>query len=153
MTDRIIRSLYGSELGRAYQLTRSPEAEPYWAACREHRLVLPRCVGCGRFHFYPRPFCPHCDAGDIEWPQVSGEGVVYTFAVVRQPIENAFAALLPYVIAVIELNEGVRILSHITDVAPESIACDMRVCVDFKEISPSLVIPTFRPDPQPVEPA
>ena len=86
------RTLYESELGKAaaYEPTRAPEAEPFWRGCRERQLVLPWCTACERFHFYPRPFCPSCDSTAIEWRAVSGKGTVYTFAVVRQPIEEAF---------------------------------------------------------------
>ncbi len=144
MTENI-RSLYGSQLGKAYALTRSPEADPFWAGCREGRLMLPRCSSCNRFHFYPRTFCPHCGSENIEWKQASGNGTVYTFAVVRQPIERAFAELVPYVIGIIELEEGVRMLSHITSIDPEKVACDMLVTVEFKPYSEKTVLPTFRP--------
>jgi len=140
-----IRSLYGSQLGKAYALTRSPEADPFWAGCREGRLMLPWCSSCGRPHFYPRPFCPHCSSIDIAWKRASGNGTVYTFAVVRQPIERAFADLVPYVIAIVALEEGVRMLSHITSIDPDRAACDMPVTVEFKRYSDKVMLPTFRP--------
>lgn len=145
MTERTIRSLYSSELGNSYKLTRSPEAEPYWNGCREHRLMLPRCRSCGEFHFYPRPFCPRCREEDIEWCQSEGIGEVYTFAVVEQPIEKAYAPLIPYVIAIIELTEGVRMISHVIDHDPKKVVCGLKVEIDFREISPALTIPVFRP--------
>ena len=145
MAERAPRSLYGSELGNTYKPTRSPEAEPYWAGCREHRLVLPRCRQCSEFHFYPRSFCPLCGAEDLEWCQASGLGEVYTFAVVEQPIEKPFAGLVPYVIAIVELDEGVRMLSRITDMPGDEMRCGLKVEVHFEEVSPSFTIPLFRP--------
>ena len=140
-----IRSLYGSQLGKAYSLTRSPEADPFWAGCLEGRLMLPWCSSCSRPHFYPRSLCPHCGSTGIAWKQASGRGKVYTFAVVRQPIERAFADLVPYVIAIVELEEGVRMLSHITSIEPDKVACDMQVMVEFRPYSEKVMLPTFRP--------
>lgn len=140
-----IRSLYGAQLGKAYQLTRAPESVPFWDGCREGVLRLPKCTACGRFHFYPRPFCPHCGSESLTWEQASGRGSVYSFAVVRQPIERAFADLVPYVIAVIELDEGVRMMSHVTSIDPDRVTCGMKVHVEFKPYSETVYLPIFRP--------
>jgi len=140
-----IKSLYGSQLGQAYAVTRSPEADPFWEGCREGRLMLSWCASCHRHHFYPRAFCPHCGSADIEWKQASGKGTIYTFAVVRQPIERAFADLVPYVLAIIQLDEGVRILSHVVSTDPDSVKCDTKVTVEFKPYSDKITLPMFRP--------
>lgn len=145
MTEKVIRSLYSSELGNAYKPTRSPEADQYWSGCREGRLIMPHCQSCGELHFYPRPFCPHCGGNDLAWRQLSGAGEVYTFAVVKQPLEKVFTGLIPYIIAIVELEEGIRILSHVIEVHPEEIKCGLKVQVDFREVSPTLTIPIFRP--------
>src|SRR5437016_5339502 len=79
---------------------------PYWQAAREHRLLLPRCLDCGRHHFYPRTLCPHCASPRIEWREVSGRGQVYSFTIVHRPPSPAFAADVPYVLASIALEEG-----------------------------------------------
>jgi uncharacterized protein len=140
-----IKSLYGSQLGKAYALTRAPEADPFWAGCSAGQLMLPWCTQCSRPHFYPRSICPHCESTAIEWKQASGKGRVYTFAVVRQPIERAFADLVPYVIAIIELDEGVRMLSHVTSIDADNVKCDMPVTVEFRPYSDKVTLPTFRP--------
>ena len=142
---RDIQSLYKSELGKAYQPTRAPESEPFWKGCAEERLVVPRCGQCRRFHFYPRRFCPHCDARDIEWREASGDGTVYSFAVVQKPIEKAFSSLVPYVIAIVELEEGIRMLSHVVDVDPAGMQCGMRVRVRYRKVSDTLTVPVFGP--------
>ena len=142
---RDIQSLYKSELGKAYQPTRAPESEPFWKGCAEERLVVPRCGQCRRFHFYPRRFCPHCDARDIEWREASGDGAVYSFAVVQKPIEKAFSSLVPYVIAIVELEEGIRMLSHVVDVDPAGMRCGMRVRVRYRKVSDTLTVPVFGP--------
>lgn len=142
---REVQSLYKSEFGKAYRPTRAPESEPFWAGCAEGRMVLPRCEGCRRFHFYPRRFCPYCDCEDIEWREASGAGIVYSFAVVEKPIEKAFSSLVPYVIAIVELEEGIRMLSHVVEVDPADMACGMRVRVRFRRVSDTLTVPVFGP--------
>ena len=107
--------------------------------------MLPWCRACRRYHFYPRALCPLCGSAEIDWKQASGKGRVYTFAVVRQPIERVFAELVPYVIAIIELEEGVRMLSHVTSTDPDNVRCGMDVVVKFKPYSEKIVLPTFRP--------
>ena len=141
------RTLYESELGKAaaYEPTRAPEAEPFWRGCQERQLVLPWCTACERFHFYPRPFCPSCDSTAIEWRAVSGKGTVYTFAVVRQPIEEAFVSLVPYVLVIVELAEGVRLLSRLTGVDPDEVHCGMEVRVRFEDASERRTLPLFEP--------
>ena len=147
MAKKEIQSLYKSELGKdqAYRLTRAPEAEPFWQGCKDGRLMLPRCRDCGRYHFYPRPFCPHCDGRNLEWHAASGTGTIYSFAVVAQPLEKAFADRVPYIIAIVELPEGVRMLSHIVDTDPAHVACGTKVRVEFAQTPAGVVAPLFRP--------
>lgn len=142
-----IQSLYKSELGKdkGYRPTRSPEAAPFWAACKEGRLSLPQCTDCRQLHFYPRPICPHCGGRTMTWRDSAGTGKVYSYAIVRQAIEKSFADLVPYVIAIVELDEGIRLLSHIRTEQPETITCGMEVKVDFEAHTPELTIPVFRP--------
>jgi len=141
-----LRTLYKSELsGSGYTLTRSPEAAPFWEGCRNHKLVLPKCGACGRVHFYPRSFCPYCDAREIEWIEATGKGEIYSYAIVRQPIEAAFAKLVPYCIGIVELDEGVRLSTRILGEIDE-IACGKRVTVTFEERSPNLITPLFSLD-------
>lgn len=143
---RSLKTLYGTQLeGEAYTPTRSPEAKPFWEGCRERILRLPRCSACGRFHFYPRRFCPFCDSMEIAWVEATGKGTIYTYAIVRQPIEAAYAALVPYCIAVVELEEGVRMLTRVAGDVDE-IACGKNVRVTFEALSPALTIPVFELD-------
>jgi len=140
------QSLYRSDLGsgRGYRRTRSPEAEPFWLGCQQGRLLLPRCKVCSRFHFYPRRFCPHCASRDVEWRPASGKGTLYSFAVVHQPLDKAFASSLPYCIAIVELEEGVRMQTRLVDFQEETVYCDAPVEVDFLRVFEDLTIPVFR---------
>ena len=90
-----------------------PGTEPFWRAAREHRLSIPRCRSCGKHHFYPRELCPHCHSDDLEWTDVSGKGEIYTYTIARKPAGPVFAADVPYVIAMIALDEGPRMLTNI----------------------------------------
>jgi uncharacterized protein len=90
--------------------------EGFWAAAREHRLVVQRCDDCGRLRHYPQECCPECTSGAWSWTPVSGRGVVYTFTVSHQPFHPRWAGRTPYVVATVELEEGVRMVS---DLPPE----------------------------------
>ncbi len=78
------------------------------------KLVVQRCTACGHFQFYPRALCTAC-AGETEWVDASGRGTLHTYTVIRQNRSPAFAALSPYVVGIVELDEGVRMMSNIVD--------------------------------------
>jgi uncharacterized protein len=126
----------------------SPESLPFWHAARTHRLVLPRCLACGQFWFPPSCLCPHCQATTYTWEEVSGRGRVHSFVVVHRVSDPAFAAAVPYVPAVIELEEGPRLLSDIVAGAPGRLYCGMPVSVLFEDISADYSLPRFAPAPQ-----
>jgi uncharacterized OB-fold protein len=96
--------------------TPSPLTAGFWDAAREHRLVVQRCDGCGALRHYPQPMCASCHSMDWSWTPVSGRGTVYTFTVTYQPFHPAWADRVPYAIATVELDEGVRMM---TDLPPE----------------------------------
>lgn len=125
----------------------TPETKPYWDGAKAHRLMLPWCTACGRPHFYPRSLCPHCGAADLEWRQASGRGTVYSY-VINHKAARGFEDKVPYVIAVIELAEGPRMLSNLVMDAtptPETIRIDMEVEVVFDAVTPEITLPKFRP--------
>src|SRR5437588_7844697 len=108
------------------------ETQPYWDAARERRLLIKECRACGRAFFYPRTYCPRCWSPDTEWKEASGRGRVYTFTVVHQNDLPPFNERVPYVVAIVELEEGVRMTSNIEGVAPEDVRCDMAVQGAFR---------------------
>jgi uncharacterized OB-fold protein len=89
--------------------------KPFWDAAREHRLTACRCGSCGRYRMPPTPFCPNCRSQAVEWPTLSGRGVIYSFTVVERAVTPAMAAYIPYAPAVIELPDadGLRIISNV----------------------------------------
>lgn len=117
---------------------------PFWDAAREGRLVAPRCRRCDLVFLYPRVTCPRCLGREFDWPELSGRGRVYTCTVVRQAAHPAFQAEVPYVFAIIELDEGPRLASNVVDCPPEDVAPDQAVQVVFDEIGDGNVVPRFR---------
>lgn len=125
----------------------TPETLPYWTAAANGELQLPRCRSCRQFHFYPRGSCPHCHSIDLEWQAVSGSATLYSYVINYRP-PAAFRDRGPMVIAVVELNEGPRMLTNIVgvDPEPEQLSLDMELIVDF-EPRGDYAIPVFRPIP------
>lgn len=118
---------------------------PFWDAVRDHRLVAPRCRACELVFLYPRVACPRCLGREFDWPELSGRGRVYTCTVVRQAAHPAFQAEVPYVFAIIELDEGPRLASNVVGCPPEDVVPDQAVEVVFDEIGEGNVVPRFRP--------
>lgn len=91
----------------------SPDAAAYWAGARAGQLLLRRCRDCGHWHFLPRVLCPHCWSEALDWVPASGAGWIHSFSIVRRAPLPAFAPLTPYVVALIDLAEGPRMLANI----------------------------------------
>jgi hypothetical protein len=123
----------------------APESVPYWQAARDHRLEIPCCNACGKFWFPPSQSCPHCLAVDFAWAPVSGKGKVFSFVTFHRVYHPAFAKEVPYVVALVELDEGPRLLTNIVGVAPEKVACDMPVKVVFDDVAEDVAVPKFTP--------
>ncbi|MGE4338512.1 MAG: Zn-ribbon domain-containing OB-fold protein [Pigmentiphaga sp.] len=115
----------------------SPETEPFWAAAAEGRLLLGKCQACGRHHYYPRTQCPYCST-PAEWVDAKGGGVIYTFSIMRR-------APVPYVIAMVSLDEGVTLMTNIVDCDPETLAIGERVRLTFKPAEDGTSVPMFTP--------
>jgi uncharacterized protein len=119
--------------------------EPFWKAARERKLIIQRCIDCRKNIFYPRLICPFCFSKNIEWIEASGKGTVYTFTVVENNAPSAFLNDMPYIIAVVRLDEGVQMLSNIVDCEPDQVRCDMPVAVTYKKINEEYTLPVFKP--------
>ena len=125
--------------------TPDAETQPYWDAARERRLLIKHCRSCGRNHFYPRPFCPLCWSGDVEWVEASGRATLYTYSIVRRNDLPPFAERVPYVAAVVDLDEGPRLLTNVVDCDEEALAIGMALEVDFRVETDEVTVPVFRP--------
>ena len=123
----------------------SPETKRYWDGCKRHELWLPYCTQCQQLFFYPRPFCPRCFSWEIEWRQASGRGTLYTYSIQYRAQAPGFQP--PYVTAIVQLDEGPRMLTNLVGIEPdpEKIRCDMPVEVVFEDLTDEISLPMFRP--------
>lgn len=120
------------------------EVVPVLEAAAEGKLLIQRCAACGAHQFYPRIHCMHCGAGTPEWVEASGRGRVHTFSVVHRNGMPGWRDEVPYVVAVIELSEGPRIMTNVVDCDPGDVAVEMAVEVVFVEQGEQ-TLPKFRP--------
>ena len=117
-----------------------PETAPFWAAIAEGRFEVQRCEACGRHVFYPRLVCPHCGGGPLGWVAASGRGAVHSYTVVHRA-PAAFAAETPYVVALVDLEEGPRLMTRLLGVEPAEVEIGMPVQVAIEGDPP---LPYFR---------
>ena len=123
-----------------------PEARPFWDGLRQRRLMLPRCGRCGPF-FYPRRLCPTCHGRDVDWMQASGRGTLYSFSIVHQAMLPAFKVAPPYVLALVQLDEGPRLMTNLVEVEPDPdrIRIGMPVEIVYEDLGDSVTLALFRP--------
>jgi uncharacterized OB-fold protein len=124
----------------------------FWQAAARHELAVPRCRACGRYVWYPRPRCPDCDGEDLPWTPVSGRGTLFSWARVERALFEPFRDKVPYVAALVALDEDprVRIVTNLVGCEPEAMRIDMPVRVVFAELAfpgepGSVSAPCFRP--------
>ena len=129
--------------------TPSPETEPFWQGCRDGELLLQRCRACGNLQYYPRAVCTGCLSSDLDWRRASGRGRIHSFTTVHRALSPVFEDDLPYVVAVIELEEGPRMVSRIVGCESRRLAIEQPVEVAFERVSDELTLPVFRPAPDP----
>ena len=115
----------------------------FWDAAADGRLVAQRCASCGRLRHPPRPMCPHCRSLEVDAAELSGRGTVYSFAILHHPQNPAFD--YPVQAVLVDLDEGVRVVSNITDVEPGGIRIGQRVEVHFLPTVGGGRVPAFRP--------
>lgn len=120
------------------------ESEEYWAGALRNQLLVQWCEHCSRHQFYPRAFCTSCLSDELQWVKVSGRGTIYTFTISRIAPSPAFQSLLPYATAVVELNEGVRLLTNILEPDLSKIVIGAEVEVCFEPIRDDVCLPQFK---------
>ena len=118
-------------------------SRPFWEGCRRGELLVQRCRACGHHVFIPEAACTRCLAPDLEWAPSSGRGVVYSYTIVYRPQQPTFA--VPYVAAIVELEEGWHALTNIVGCPPEQVRVGMPVRVHFERRSDEITLPLFRP--------
>lgn len=119
--------------------------QPFWEGCRHHELRFQKCAACGHVRFPPSLVCPQCLGRQVEWVVAVGTGKVYTFAVYHVAFHEAFRQDLPYVVAVVALDEGPRLLTNIVGCTPDQVRCDMPVVVAWRDVTDQISLPLFAP--------
>jgi uncharacterized OB-fold protein len=135
------------ELNRPLPNPITPEAQPYWDGLKENKLMLPKCDDCGKPFFYPRVLCPNCHSRNISWMQASGRGKLYSFQIAHRSLNRAFKVELPCVLAMIELEEGPRVMSNLINIEPDPnvVKCHMPVEVVFEKQNDDITLALFQP--------
>jgi len=124
-------------------LVQDSDSRPYWEGLAQGELRIQRCNACSKAVFYPRALCPHCYADQLSWIVASGKGTIYSYTVAHQAF-GPFAADVPFVVALIELEEGVRMMSRLLDAPRERVTIGAAVRVTFEKVEEDLTLPYFR---------
>ena len=123
----------------------TPETQPFWDGCRQGELRLQRCRDCDHVQFPPRRYCSGCLSDQLDWEQASGRAVVRSWTVVTLPSSPAFVADLPFVMALVQLEEGPTMLSGIRGCESDTVYIGMLVEVEFEARSDQIHLPYFHP--------
>ena len=120
------------------------DSEKYWEGCRKHELWIPKCLSCKRTFFYPSRYCPHCHASNHDWIKSEGKGTVYSYSIVCTSFYGPeWKEDLPYIVCVIELREGVRMLSNIINCKPDEVSIGAEVEGVFDDVTEEFSLPKF----------
>ena len=119
--------------------------DPFWEGTKQHELRLQLCDDCPAYRFTPKDVCPACASVNATWTAVSGAGTVYSYSVVHRGPGPAFQEDAPYIVVLVDLAEGPRILSHMTECEPDDMKIGMPVNVVFEDVTPEVTLYKFRP--------
>jgi uncharacterized OB-fold protein len=123
----------------------TPLTKPFWDATREHRLLVQWCTAHDHGVFYPREMCPISLEPTLEWRDASGRGTVYSYTIEPKPMFPGMRAMAPYVVALIDLDKGVRMLSNVVGCAPEDVTVGMPVRLTWEALDDGRNLPQFEP--------
>jgi hypothetical protein len=124
-----------------------PVTAPYWDSLKNHSMKIQRCNDTGRFFFYPRGVSPYTLSGNVTWESVSGRGTLHAFTIVQNMRAPGFAEEVPYVVAIVELDEGPRLMTNLIDIepSPEMIHIGMPVELVYDDVTEEVTLPKYRP--------
>jgi uncharacterized OB-fold protein len=121
------------------------DTRPFWDAAKEGRFLIRKCNACGAVHHYPRTFCPACWSEDVEWLEASGRATLYTWSTVFMNDLPPFNERLPYIAAVVVLEEGPKVMTNMVDCDGADLSVGMPVKVLYREIADGITAPFFAP--------
>jgi hypothetical protein len=122
------------------------ESQPYWDALKDGKLLIKVCHSCGKHHSYPRPFCPHCWSDEVEWVEAGGGGTLYTHSMVYRNDLPPFGPQVPYLAAVVDLDEGPRVMTRIVDYGDTPIEIGMRLQMKTEVLTDDISMAVFTPE-------
>jgi uncharacterized OB-fold protein len=117
----------------------------YWQHCAQMRLCFQRCKGCGVWRHIPRFMCAICNSMEWEWAESKGRGKVFSWTVTHTPFHAMLASMVPYAVLIVELDEGVKMVSGLRNLPIDKIELEMPVEVIFEQVSENMAIPYFQP--------
>lgn len=120
-------------------------SRPFFEGAKQHKLMIQRCSACGTWHWPVISYCQVCLSKDISWAQASGKGTLYTFGLMHQIIHPGFASEVPYNVAEVDLEEGVRVMSPIVGCSNDDLHIGMPLEVTFEDITDEVSLPKFKP--------
>ena len=122
-----------------------PESLPFWEGTKNHQLMLQKCSDCDHHWFPPSTVCTGCGSRNIEWVASSGKGKVFSFVIFHKLYHKGWDGEIPYAVAIVELEEGARMLSNVIGIPVEEVKCDLSVEVVFEDATSELTLPKFKP--------
>ena len=117
----------------------------YWDSVNEEALRIPKCRTCGAVHFYPHALCPNCMSPDLDYVPVSGNGTVYSYTIMHRAPATSFQHDIPYAVALVELEEGVRMISNLVGCPIEEVRIGMPVRAVYEDVTPEVTLFKFTP--------
>lgn len=121
----------------------SLESRPYWEGLKDRKLLIPQCGACAHRWFPPSMLCPRCNSDRVDWAQASGRGKVFSYVIFHRVYHPGFADDVPYIVALIELDEGPRLVSSLVGMPLDEVACDVPVEIVY-EAAGEWIVPKFR---------
>jgi uncharacterized OB-fold protein len=127
------------------QQVKGTVTKKYWEDLKEGKFMYQMCDDCGSPIFYPRVVCPKCMSENLTWHQASGDGKIYSFTVVYRPVDPRFKPDVPYVVGLIDLAEGIRVMGNIIGWDdPEGLQIDQPVKIEYSKVTDEFTFPVFR---------
>lgn len=123
----------------------TPDNAPFWEGCRNGQLLLQRCTGCAAWRYPPAPLCPRCAAVEATWTPTSRKGRIHSFVVYHRAFHPAYAEEVPYAVALVELDEGVRLLLRVVDCSLDTLVIEAAGEIRFMPLTTEVSVPVFVP--------
>jgi uncharacterized OB-fold protein len=123
----------------------SEETREYWDGCKRHELRVQKCRDCGTHIWYPQTLCHKCNSWNLEWTTIAGKGAVFTYTVVHHPTGKVWESEVPYVVVIVELPAGIRMVGDLVECNVADVRIGMPVEVVFDDVTPEVTLARFKP--------